>query len=460
MKGQDVRQLHESLGAHGVCEKITSCLREGLLTPQDIDLRELYLGMCGETAFARLGERYSRRGGERALSPQLASYGDSKTGAQYERLEESLTWTDNPRNFLTLQEAGEANVDLSAFSAITGQIVFNMIGKGWNNAEFVGDQLFAPYPTQFSGEKIPWLSNVFGQTPGDGDIHPGMPYPETTLGPRYITTPRVFKKGGILSLSLEFMLFDRTGQAQAAETLEKLGKGIRYQKEYMQLRVFMGYNPTGALNVNASGQFAYNLNGTAFAPYLATGSNYVNAQSATPLVDYSSINQAIFLRSKILDPDTGRPIALGPPKDMFVMPFGIMSAKRILTATQTQTIYPGYGAVSPAAPGNIKFDAGNPVNWNINLLTSPIAYQILLQASINPVGVAGALTSTQVNAFWWTGNFKEALRYAEIFPMKTETSVPGNIRQFEQDMSLRVKVSEMGVPFWYDPREVEFFYNT
>lgn len=469
MRGQ-VKRLCESLGPQGFADKLISCLREGVsnptspeaLQPNQIDLKECFIGLCGEQAYVRLGERYARKGIDRSNAFNLVRYNDSQAerpsgqNAQYERLEESHQWVDDVTE---LREAGEA-VDLSAFSQITGQIAFNMIAKGWNNAEMVGDRIFEPYPTQFSGEKIPWISNVFGQTPGDSDIHPLMPYPETTIGPRWINTPRVFKKGGILSLSMEFLLFDRTGQAQASATLEKLGKAIRYDKEYMQLRVFMGYNPTGPLNVLATGQFSYNLNGVAYSVYNTSGSNFVNAMTATPLVDYTSVNNSIYLRSKILDPDTGRPIAYGAPSDLFVMPFAVMNGKRILTATNYQTIYPGYSASSPAAPGNVKLDSGNPVDWPITLMTSPIAYQILLQATIDPLGNSGAVTSTIANALWWNGQFKEALKYAEIFPFRTEQAAPQNIKQFEQDMQVRIKVSEMGVPFWYDPRQLCFFMNT
>lgn len=451
MKGQSFRQLYESMGPKGTYHKIVECLREGELTPADFSLKELFLGCCGESAYVELGRRYGATGGAGATEPKIAKIDE----AEYDRLENATAWTGDTERIL--QEAGEA-VDVSAFAAIVGQLAFNAIGKGWEQPEFVGDRIFRNYPTPFSGEKIPWLSNIFGATPGDSDIHPLQRYPEVTFGPRWIQTPRAMKKGGILSLSMEFVLFDRT--AQAMQGFEKLGRAIRFDKEYAQIRVFMGYNPTGPLTSTATAPFAYNLNGTSYGTYLTSGSNYVNSQSGTPLVDYTSINQAIYLRSKILDPDSGRPINLGPPKDLFVMPFQVMHAKRILTATGATTYYPSPGTASVPAPGVVKFESGNPINWNINLLTSPIAYQLLLQAGANPAGVAGALSSTQINAYWWAGDFQEAFWYAEIFPFRTEQAMPNNIRQFEQDVQMRWKLSEMGVPFSYDPRNVEFFYNT
>jgi len=456
MNGANVKQLYESLGPQGFYDKVSTCLREGELKPEQIDLKEMFLGMCGERAYSILGEKHARRHND-PEAIQLAKYGDSKTGEEYNRLEESAGWTSDPSR--VLREAGEA-VDVSAFSAITGQIAYNYIAKGWNNAEMVGDRIFRNMPTEFSGQKIPWLSNLFGPITGDQDIHAGMDYPEATFGPRYITTPRVFKKGAILSISLEFMLFDRTGQA-GSMGLEKLGAAVRYSKEYMQLRVFMGYNPVGALSSVAGSPYGYNLNNTYLGTYLTSGSNYVNALGSTPLTDWTSVNQAIYLRSKILDPDSGRPIALGPGRCLFVMPQQMMLAKRILTATGTQSIYPGYSVSNPAAPGNVKFDSGNPITWNLDLFTSPIAYQILLAATTNPAAQGSTqLTTTQINAFWWYGDFNESFAYAEIFPFKSEQAIAGNIREFQSDIKLRFKVSEMGVPFVYDPRFTAFFYNT
>ena len=471
MNGANVKQLYESLGPRGFYDKITSCLQEGkvnpnsenALKPEDIDLKEIFIGMFGERAFSKMGEKYLRRQGD-ASAVQLCTYGDPKTTGHFSKLEEGESWYSDPG--MLLREAGDA-VDVSGFSAITGQIAYNYINKGWENAEMVGDRLFTTRPTEFSGQKIPWLSNLFGPYSGDLDIHPGMDYPETTFGGRYIQSPRVLKKGGILSISLEFLLFDRTGQA-GSMGLEKLGQAIRYQKEYAQLRVFMGYNPIGpgTSMAIAAAPWGYALGtGTGSPTYLGTyltaGSNYVNALASTPLVDWTSVNQAIYLRSKIIDPDSGRPIALGPGKDLFVMPQQLMIAKRIVNATSTQTVFPGYSVSSPAAPGNVKLDSANPITWNLNLMTSPIAYNLLTNATTNPAAVGSSqLTATQINAFWWYGDFKEAFSYFEIFPFRSEQAIAGNIREFQSDIKLRFKVSEMGVPAVWDPRNVQFFYNT
>src|SRR6185437_3518286 len=131
----------------------------GKLPANDIDLRECFLAVFGDQAYARLGERYARRNGRATSNPLEVTRYETDGPGRYELVESSHTWTEDAKE-VVLREAGEG-VDLSAFSAITGQIAFNKIADGWNDAEFVGDQLYTNYPTQFSGEKIPWLSNIF-----------------------------------------------------------------------------------------------------------------------------------------------------------------------------------------------------------------------------------------------------------------------------------------------------------
>lgn len=422
MKGQSFRQLYESLGPVGTVQMVSEGLASGELKPEDFSLKELAIGICGEAWYLSLGRNTTGAHPQRALLHEATNEGNPDAWGH---------WVTNPTDLL---EAGEG-VDVSAFSAITGQLFFNKINEGWKNADFVGDSLYTNYPTKLDGEKIPWISHIFTQ--GDTDIHAGLNYPEAVFGPRWITTPRCTKQGHILSLTKEMVFFDRTGQVLRAA--QEVGWALRYNKEYRQLNVFLGL-------VNN-----YNLNGTAYNTYLTSGSNYVNAQSSTPLVDYTSLNQALYLFSKILDPDTGRPIVV-TPKDLFVMPFNMMNAKRILTATSTQTVYPAYSATSVNPPGNVKFEAGNPIPWTLGLFTSPIAYQILV--------TTGGLTATQANAYWFVGDFKESFYYAENWPFETFQAPAQNIREFENDIVSRFKCSERGTPFVYDPRYTCEFWDT
>jgi hypothetical protein len=418
MKGQNFQQLYESLGPRQTYGFVVEGLNSGEVKPEDFSLKELAIAICGRQWYEAL-DRSNSRGFHNSHAVMETSDGEGNG-----------KWVNDPKHLL---EAGEG-VDVSAFSAITGQLFFNKIREGWVNADIVSDSLFTNYPTKLDGEKIPWISHVFTQ--GDTDIHAGLNYPEAVFGPRYITTPRCTKQGHIVSLTKEAIFFDLTGQM--LKSAKEVAWALRYNKEYRCLKVFLGL-------VNN-----YNLNGTSFNTYLSSGTNYVNSQSGTPLVDWTSINQAHVLFTNILDPDTGRPI-IPREKCLFVMPYNEMTARRIVNATMVRSTYPGFastGATAPVsipAPGNVQFESANPLTAKYDVYTSPIAYQLLVQSG---------LSATQANNYWFFGDFKEAFWYAENWPFETFQAPAQNIKEFESDVVMRWKVSERGTPIVVEPRYV------
>lgn len=397
MKGANLKSLYESLGARECVARLSEGMNKGLFRPEDFSLREL--------AEAFLGENWVKR-----LHPQnVARYGQ-----------------------VPLLEAGEG-VDVSAFSNITGQIFYNKILEGWTLVTKMSDQLVSTVSTKLDGEKMPWLSHVISE--GDA-IRPGGNYPEANFSERYIETPATTKYGMIVSVTKEAIFFDLTGQMMraAGEVGEKLG----YNKEKRVLKLVLGLTNS------------YKLNGTSLNTYLTSGSNWINSASSSPLVDWTSLEQAYILFSKIKDPDTNLPIIV-EPKDVFVMPAKYFTASRIANATEVETTYPGYGASSPAAPGNVKMKTGNPVPWKMTPITSPLAYQLLVDSG---------LTDTQAREYWYIGDFKKAFAYMENWPLTVSQAPAGNVKEFEQDIVVRYKASERGVPAVMDPRYVAKFTNT
>jgi len=89
------------------------------------------------------------------------------------------------RRFMESSEA----VDASAFSAITGQILIDIVKEKYTSAEFIGDQLVTVMPVtngNLGTQKIPWLSNVLNDS---NIVEQAMPYPMTTFNAQYITLP-------------------------------------------------------------------------------------------------------------------------------------------------------------------------------------------------------------------------------------------------------------------------------
>lgn len=410
-RGQSLRTMWESMGPIGCIMTLKSCLENGRLRPNDFSLKEIALAFCGRNWYERLNPM------------AINHYG--------------------PMNVM---EAGEG-VDVSAFSNITGQIFYNKILEGWRNATLVTDQIFDTFNTNLDGEKMPWLSHVIQE---GQPIHPGMPYPEANFGERYITTPSTTKWGMIVSVTKEMIFFDRTGQAMraAGETGYKLG----YNKEKRNLATFLGLVNT------------YSLNGTTFNTYLTGPQSppaYANSQTGVPLVDYSSIQAAMTLASQILDPDTLNPLDNIEIKDIFVLPARLLHARALARATEYWATNPAFNSSTPASPpyGNLQMHSPNPVG-SYSVLTSNIAYQLLVNGSQVYAPGYTPVTSVQANDMWWTGDFKRSFTYMQNWPITVVQAPNQSIKEFEQDIVVRFKASERGTPAVMDPRYVFFMRNT
>lgn len=392
MLGQSLREMYESLGPVECVGLLREGLDKGEFKPEDFSLRELAESFCGYEWVKRLNPRNVQRFAQ-----------------------------------LSVMEAGEG-VDVSAFSDITGQILYTRIMDGWKQAVANVEKLVETVPTQFDGERIPWLGHI---TEEGLTVRPGELYPEMRFGERYIDTPRTDKFGMIVSLTKEMIFFDRTSMAlrQANEAGERLGMG----KAKRIWDVILG-------NTNN-----YKLNGTSYNTY-QTSTPWINALGSWPLVDWTSIEKAYILASQNLDPDTNNPIDW-QPKQLVVMPAKLFTARRIVNATMVRTMTPGF-----ATSGNPQnTEAPSPIPDQLDVITSPIAYQRLLSP--------GGISSTNANDYWGIGDFPAAVKYMENWPITTLQAPPNSIKEFEQDIVVRVKASERGAASMWEPRKVFLFHN-
>lgn len=411
-RGQNLRSLCENYGPAWTARKLGKCLQTGELRSSDFSIKELAEAFMGYQWVRNLDKR--RLGGFHYARPLFEDAGDG--------------------------------VDVSAFQHITGQIFFNRIKDGWENATLVGEKLTDKFPTQLDGERVPWLGHIIDE--GE-PIHPGTEYPMTSFGERYVDTPRTQKWGMTVWLTKEMIFFDRTGQAM--KSAGEVGWKLGYNKEKRILTTALG-------QINS-----YKLNGTAYNTYLQAPQSvpaYVNAQSGTPLIDYTSVQTALTLASQILDPDTKNPLDGIEFKQLFVMPANLFHARRLVAATEYWNTNPAFNSSTPAPSpeGNIQMHSINPVG-QLEVLTSPIAYQLFTNTTVYNPGWT-ALTATQTNAYWWIGQFLRSFWYMENWPFTVIQAPPNNPREFDQDLVVGWKVSERGVPAIQDPRYVFQFWNT
>ena len=316
-------------------------------------------------------------------------------------------------------EAGNG-VDVTAFSNITGQIVYSKIMEAYANEAFVMSGMVETIPTRFDGEKIPGIAKITDETP---TVQPGMPYPSYGFGEDYVETPSTTKRGFIVPVTKEAIFFDRTNLvlSRAAEVGEVLG----LNKEKRLLDV--------ALGVTA----AYKWKGTSYSTYVSTP--WANALTNT-LVDWSDVDEVEQLFAAMTDPNTSEPILISPTNmAMMVMPNNRHQARRILNATSLM-----YGIPSSASAQTLTTGPNSVSPYKL------IDNTALAKARL----VASGVSAADAAKYWYLGDFRKAFAYMENWPI-TVTQAPMNSEaEFTQDIVVRFKASERGAAAVLNPRYV------
>ena len=308
----------------------------------------------------------------------------------------------------------ESAVDTSAFSNITGQIVYSQVLQAWNDPAFIGDSLVTTIPTQFSGEKIPGISGLGDEAEA---IAEGDEYPLVGNSEEWVETPETTKRGFIVPVTKEAIFFDRTGLVlqRASET----ARWLRINKEKRILDVALGI-----VNV-------YKRNGmtTAIATYgdNSGSHNFDNLAATNALVDWTDIENALLLFDGMTDPETGEPIAV-MPRQLVVPSALLMTARRVVNATEIR-----FGDGASATTQTI---AANPIG-SMEILSNP--------------WVRARTSSTST---WFIGDFPRAFAYMENWPITSVQAPVNSEMEFTRDIVARFKVSERGAAAVIEPRYV------
>jgi hypothetical protein len=310
----------------------------------------------------------------------------------------------------SLVEAAGA-VDTSAFSNITGQIVYSRALDAFRDPGFLWPMLVETIPTQFSGEKIPGIGRIGDQAE---TIAEGQPYPLAGLSEEYVETPETAKRGFIVPVTKEAIFFDRTGLIlrRAAEVAHWLG----VNKEKRVLDVVLGIeNP-------------YRRNGVAGDTYLAAGA-YVNIKASNALVDWTDIEAAELLLDAMSDPNTEEPISIMP--DTLIVPTALKhTARRIVRAVSIEHVDNQANAATVRTLSASLLD-------DYRILTSPYVKQ-----------------ATGSDSTWFVGEPRRAFAYMENWPLTVTQAPDNNEADFTHDIVARFKVSERGAAAVLEPRRM------
>jgi hypothetical protein len=328
-------------------------------------------------------------------------------------------WLDSldPRRGGFVQEAGDG-VDVTAFSNITGQIVYTRIMEAYQREEFVVSRLVATIPTRFDGEKIAGIAGIVDDI---SEIRPGMPYPSVGFGEDYIETPSTTKRGFIVPVTKEAIFFDRTYQVltRAAEVGEILG----LNKEKRLLDVVIGVTNN------------YNWKGTLYNTY-QTATPWINTLAANELVDWTNVDNAEQVFANILDPNTGEPVLI-TASQVLVCPQYHAAARRVFNASLID--YTTLGG-----PTRTRVEA--------DLLLRQPSYQVQESRLMYRRLLAAGVTNPQVT--WLLGDFQKAFAYMENWPITVTQATQNSEAEFTQDVVVRFKASERGAAAVLNPRYV------
>jgi len=382
------RVLLEGVGS--VTRHLQRALRDELLSPEDFSIRDLAESLVVSKDGKPVGREW------------VDSMGPSKGGG------------------LQLLEAA-SGVSLSAFSNITGQIIYERLMDSYQLEDFRCTDLVEQFQTNLNGQKVAGISGV---TENVQEVKENMPFPEAGFGEDWIQYPETIKRGLIISVTKETLFFDLTSKVlqQAASVGEVMGR----KKEKICARGMFGLDNS------------YNWKGTTYSTYQAT-TPWINSRSGVALADWTTIDGSEQLFNDLVEPNTGEPILVNA-NTILHMPARVHQFRQIVRATSLET--------RTASATEVRMGPNTLDTYT--LVPSRFAYREL---------IAGGASAANAKDYWLLGDFKKAFGWQYNWPL-TVVQAPQNAEaEFKQDIVLRWKASERGSFVVKEPRAVVRTYN-
>jgi hypothetical protein len=289
----------------------------------------------------------------------------------------------------SLVENSEAS---DAFRSVVAQFWFAEANRGFKEGLGIGDQLAETVSTALSGERIPQLTED-----------------KTGADERYVDTPQTEKWGFTVSLTKEPVFLNRPKQflRNGFETGFKLG----YNKLNRILACVLGLTKT------------FSCNGSTYDTY----SPSLDRSDIPSNCERLSLNQHDSLATAVgLCKRNGAEI-----KNLLVLPARLFHAKRLLSIESSN----------------------HKELEQTEVLCSPIAYQLLTNKREVYAPKFQPISPEQANGLWFAGDFQKAFAYMENWPL-TCIQAPRedpDANPKDQDILLRLKASERGVPAVFNP---------
>ncbi len=444
---QSLRQLYESVGSPaGFARKMYHWL--GLTDARGNPYRDEFGRPQVKDPTNAQGQPYPR------LSPREVSFKDLAESVIGEDWHRRLN-PDTARRVMLMEEerplveAGTNAVppssfaDINAFTAVVTGLLEISIMDGWQNPQFIADQLMPPDSTRmFAGRKVIGTTRL-------GDVAevrlPGMPTKRAGFGERWITQPATVENALSVEVTQEAVYLDLTGEV--LEQANGVGEWLGWRKEIRCIDAWVG-------NVNT-----YSYKGTSYNTYIANG-YFNNDLSSNELVDFTNVETVLIAFREMQDPETGLRVLITPNR-ILVMQGKLMTARMIFGKGDVEVrsqggLYPSVtGSAGPTSnflPASVR-RAPNPIAGLFGEpLTSPLVYQRLTDSAANG---GAALSASTAERYWWVwDSTKPPMKYAQNWPLRVQTAAPNQLDMIDRGIVHFVKADERGTPMVYEPRRV------
>lgn len=315
-----------------------------------------------------------------------------------------------------LENAG--TVSVTDFANITGQIVFSQILEGYNSPTLLWPMLVESRSTPFPyGERAAGIGEV-----GDKEdvVGEGEAYPVAGPNEEYVDYQPPVKKGLIVPVTREAIVFDNTGLVLTRAKNLGFSHGLQLEKRVLDV-------VTGQVNT-------YSRNGVATNTYLTSGA-YINSASNT-FTDWTSVQTAELLFDAITDPNTGEPVVL-EAADLLVPSALKRSANRVLMASEVAQVD------NQANASTVRTMSPNPMDRGFY---GQPKYGVLSNAYVK--------SRTSSASTWFFGDFKKAFGRRYNWEMEITEAPQNNIDMFRRDIWVQTKVSSRDAIDVKNPRYV------
>ena len=330
-------------------------------------------------------------------------------------------WAKSEAPYRVLREAA-GGVSTAVFQNLTTPFVETALESAYMVPEAPFSALIPSIPTKKRYEVRRGITNIGDEAAA---VEEGKDYPEVGVSPDWIQTPEVKKKGFILSLTKESILFDETGQL--IEQATKGAEWFRLHWEKLAIRCVTDQGET------TEAKYKYVWQGTAYDTYV--NSPWDNLSASTALTDGASIDTAVQLLMDITDPATGEPANL-TAKHLVVPPGLYRAAINALGGVVTTSVG-GY----PTSGNPTRTEIPNPTTQIWGDLTVVKGGQLLKNALGN-------------STTWFIGDLQKAFAFMEAIPFSAKQQGEDSDRSFSADIVQRFKVSRMGTYATMNPRHV------